>query len=80
MTWEQWTQTVITTAEARVIRFWDAERELKAFDILTGKGIYLTNVPSSKYNFVSKEKSSLSTMGYLFALFRGTRTLSVYIL
>lgn len=42
MTWEQWTQTVITTGDTRVIRFWDAERELKAFDLLTGKIISTT--------------------------------------
>lgn len=34
--WEQWTQTVITTGDTKVIRFWDAERELKSFDLITG--------------------------------------------
>lgn len=36
MTWEQWTQTLITSGDTRVVRFWDAEKELKAFDIPTG--------------------------------------------
>lgn len=46
MTWEQWTQTLITSGDARVVRFWDAEKELKAFDIPTGilNFMYFTHI------------------------------------
>ncbi|KAJ8928348.1 hypothetical protein NQ314_019078 [Rhamnusium bicolor] len=47
MTWEQWTQTLITSGDTRVIRFWDAERELKAYDIPTGTDSSVTCLDST---------------------------------
>ncbi|XP_072382819.1 regulatory-associated protein of mTOR [Diabrotica undecimpunctata] len=47
MTWEQWTQTLITAGDSRIIRFWDAERELKAFDIPTGTDSSVTCIDST---------------------------------
>ncbi|KAJ8916102.1 hypothetical protein NQ315_004468 [Exocentrus adspersus] len=47
MTWEQWTQTLITSGDTRVIRFWDAEKELKAFDIPTGTDSSVTCIDAT---------------------------------
>lgn len=47
MTWEQWTQTVITTGDVRLIRLWDAERELKDYDIPTGANCSVTCVDAT---------------------------------
>ncbi|CAG9766150.1 unnamed protein product [Ceutorhynchus assimilis] len=45
--WEQWTQTVITTGDTRVLRFWDIEREMKAFDIPSGTDASITCIDAS---------------------------------
>lgn len=47
LTWEQWTQTLITTGDTRVLRFWDIEKELKAFDIPTGTDAPVTCIDST---------------------------------
>lgn len=47
MGWEQWTQTVITTGDVRLIRLWDAERELKDYDIPTGANSSVTCIDST---------------------------------
>lgn len=52
--WEQWTQTVITTGDVRVLRFWDAEKELRAFDIPTGTDCSVTCLDST-YASISHE-------------------------
>lgn len=57
LTWEQSTQTVITSGETRVIRFWDAERELRAFDIPTGADSSVTCMDST-FTSTSREKLS----------------------
>ncbi|KAF7273223.1 hypothetical protein GWI33_014074 [Rhynchophorus ferrugineus] len=46
LAWEQWTQTVITTGDTRILRFWDVQKELKAFDISTGTDAPVTCVDS----------------------------------
>ncbi|XP_050315215.1 regulatory-associated protein of mTOR [Anthonomus grandis grandis] len=45
--WEQWTQTVITTGDTRVLRLWDVEKELKVIDIQTGTDASVTCLDSS---------------------------------
>lgn len=55
LTWEQYTQTVITSGETRIIRFWDAERELRAYDIPTGADASVTCLDST-YTLTSREK------------------------
>ncbi|KAK5640922.1 hypothetical protein RI129_009469 [Pyrocoelia pectoralis] len=57
--WEQWTQTVITSGDTRVIRLWDAERELRAFDIPTGADCSVTCLDST-YSSVAHEKHNRS--------------------
>ncbi|KAJ3644718.1 hypothetical protein Zmor_022428 [Zophobas morio] len=57
LSWEQYTQTAIATGDSRVIRFWDAERELFAFDILTGSDCPITSIDSS-FSGVSHENYS----------------------
>lgn len=52
--WEQWTQTVITAGDVRVLRFWDAEKELRVFDIPTGTDSPVTCIDST-YASVSHE-------------------------
>nr|ALE20568.1 Raptor [Leptinotarsa decemlineata] len=47
MTWEQWTQTLITAGDSRLVRFWDAERELIAFDLHTGTDSPVTCIDST---------------------------------
>ncbi|XP_018566383.1 regulatory-associated protein of mTOR isoform X2 [Anoplophora glabripennis] len=47
MTWEQWTQTLITSGDTRVLRFWDADKELKAFDIPTGTDSSVTCIDAT---------------------------------
>lgn len=47
MSWEQWTQTVITSGDVRVLRLWDAERELKDYDIPTGSNCSVTCIDST---------------------------------
>ncbi|KAJ8953916.1 hypothetical protein NQ318_019156 [Aromia moschata] len=47
MTWEQWTQTLITGGDSRVLRFWDVESELKAFDLPTGTDSSVTCIDST---------------------------------
>ncbi|KAF5293532.1 hypothetical protein FQA39_LY03017 [Lamprigera yunnana] len=56
--WEQWTQTVITSGDTRVIRLWDAEHELRAFDIPTGADCSVTCMDST-YSSVAHEKQNL---------------------
>lgn len=55
LAWEQWTQTVITSGETRVIRLWDAERELRSFDIPTGADCSVTCLDST-FTTSSREK------------------------
>lgn len=57
MNWEQWTQTVITSGDTRVIRMWDAECELKAFDIPTGTDYSVTCLDST-FSSVGHEKQN----------------------
>jgi regulator-associated protein of mTOR len=47
LSWEQYTQTAIAAGDCRVIRFWDVERELFAFDIPTGADYPITCMDSS---------------------------------
>lgn len=47
MCWEQLTQTVITSGDVRIIRLWDAERELKSMDIPTGADCSVSCIDSS---------------------------------
>ncbi|XP_060522953.1 regulatory-associated protein of mTOR [Cylas formicarius] len=47
LAWEQWTRTVVTSGDAKVLRFWDAEKELRAFDIPTGTDASVTCIDSS---------------------------------
>jgi len=47
LAWEQWTQTLITTGDTRILRFWDLEKELKTVDIPTGTDASVTCVDSS---------------------------------
>ncbi|CAH1154387.1 unnamed protein product [Phaedon cochleariae] len=47
MTWEQWTQTLITCGDSRNIRFWDTERELRAMDLPTGTDKAATCIDST---------------------------------
>lgn len=61
LSWEQWTQTVITAGDSRVMRFWDAEKELKAFDIPTGTDSSVSCIDSSFSN-MSHEKLSPFTI------------------
>lgn len=58
LAWEQWTQTVITSGETRVIRFWDAERELRSFDIPTGADASVTCLDST---FTSSSREKLAS-------------------
>lgn len=53
MTWEQWTQTVITSGDVRYIRLWDTERELKDYDIPTGSTCSVTCIDSTYSGFCS---------------------------
>lgn len=57
LAWEQFTQTVITSGETRIIRFWDAERELRAYDIPTGADSSITCLDST-FTATSREKLS----------------------
>lgn len=45
--WEQWTQTVITTGDTRVLRLWDVEKELRVIDLPTGTDASVTCLDSS---------------------------------
>ncbi|CAH0563709.1 unnamed protein product [Brassicogethes aeneus] len=47
LTWEQYTQTLITAGDHRCIRFWDAARELRAFDLATGTDASVTCMDST---------------------------------
>uniref|UniRef100_A0AB74UMX4 Regulatory associated protein of mTOR n=1 Tax=Euwallacea interjectus TaxID=321055 RepID=A0AB74UMX4_9CUCU len=47
VTWEQWTQTLITTGDTRILRFWDLHKELKAVDVPTGTDASVTCLDSS---------------------------------
>lgn len=47
LAWEQWTETVITSGDTRVIRLWDAQQELRAFDIPTGADCSVTCLDST---------------------------------
>ncbi|XP_019770949.1 regulatory-associated protein of mTOR isoform X2 [Dendroctonus ponderosae] len=57
--WEQWTQTVITTGDTKLLRLWDVQRELKYADIITGTDASVTCLDSS-YSGLSLDISSLS--------------------
>ncbi|CAH1187445.1 unnamed protein product [Phyllotreta striolata] len=54
MTWEQWTQTLITAGDSRAIRFWDAEKEMRAFDLPLGTDSSVTCIDST-FSSVSHE-------------------------
>ncbi|KAG5867572.1 hypothetical protein JTB14_029792 [Gonioctena quinquepunctata] len=47
MTWEQLTQTLISAGDSRLIRLWDAERELIAYDLNTGTDSSVTCIDST---------------------------------
>ncbi|XP_019880990.1 regulatory-associated protein of mTOR isoform X2 [Aethina tumida] len=47
LSWEQWTQTLMTAGDHRAIRFWDVEREMRAFDIPTGTDASVTAIDST---------------------------------
>lgn len=47
LAWEQWTQTAITCGDSRSIRFWDVERELRAFELPTGADCSVTCIDST---------------------------------
>lgn len=49
---------MITTGDTRVFRFWDTERELKAFEIPTGVDCSVTCLDST-YSSISHEKQTL---------------------
>lgn len=63
MTWEQWTQTLITAGDSRVLRFWDAEKELKVFDLPTGTDSSVTCVDSS-FSSICHENQKKYSSGY----------------
>lgn len=58
LSWEQWTQTIVTSGDTRVIRLWDAERELRSADIPTGADVPVTCLDSS---FASSSREKLSS-------------------
>ncbi|GJQ81856.1 hypothetical protein Trydic_g9883 [Trypoxylus dichotomus] len=55
LAWEQWTQAVISTGDTRVLRFWDAEKEMKAYDIPTGADCSVTCLDSTYSQSSDKE-------------------------
>lgn len=42
--WHQSTQTIIVGGESKIIRLWDAERELKIQDIITGSDFPVSHI------------------------------------
>ncbi|KAL3274396.1 hypothetical protein HHI36_015789 [Cryptolaemus montrouzieri] len=59
--WEQRTQTLITAGDSRVLRFWDADKELKAFDLVTGTDSSITCIDSSFANTSHDRVSTCAT-------------------
>ncbi|KAK9885163.1 hypothetical protein WA026_010673 [Henosepilachna vigintioctopunctata] len=58
LSWEQWSQTVITAGDSRVLRLWDAEKETKAFDIVTGTDSPVTCINSCFANTSNEHYAS----------------------
>lgn len=46
--WEQQTQKLVVTGDARIIRLWDAESELKLQDIPSGAECCITSIHSDE--------------------------------
>lgn len=44
MAWDQRTQTLVAGGDARIVRLWDAETELKVNDISTGTDAWVTSL------------------------------------
>ncbi|KAL1512534.1 hypothetical protein ABEB36_002115 [Hypothenemus hampei] len=42
LSWEQYTQTLVTSGDSRVLRLWDAVKELRVYDIPTGTDASVT--------------------------------------
>nr|CAI5818767.1 unnamed protein product [Callosobruchus analis] len=64
MLWEQWTQTLITSGDTRLLRFWDAECELKAFDIPTGTDSSVTCIDSTYSSICHEWQPSSSLLDF----------------
>ncbi|XP_044758345.1 regulatory-associated protein of mTOR isoform X2 [Coccinella septempunctata] len=58
LSWEQWTQTVITASDTKVLRFWDTVKELKAFDLYLGTDSPVTCMDSTFSNASNEQLSS----------------------
>ncbi|XP_030760068.1 regulatory-associated protein of mTOR isoform X2 [Sitophilus oryzae] len=72
LAWEQYTETVLTTGDTRIIRLWDTKKEMKAFDIPTGTDASVTCIDSSyagpSFDFTPsllKKKRSVADDGLL---------------
>ncbi|EFA08847.1 regulatory-associated protein of mTOR isoform X1 [Tribolium castaneum] len=57
LAWEQYTQTCIAAGDSRIVRFWDVEKELFAYDIMTGADCAITCIDST-FSGVSHENYS----------------------
>lgn len=57
--WEQCTQSVITSGDTRAIRLWDAERELRAFDLPTGADCSVTCLDSTFASTANEKYASI---------------------
>lgn len=44
MAWDQRTQTLLAGGDARVVRVWDADTELKVADVSTGTDSYVNSL------------------------------------
>lgn len=60
LSWEQYTQTAIAAGDARVIRFWDVEKELYASDIMTGTDGPVTCIDSAFSGVIYENYSKVS--------------------
>ncbi|CAI9740062.1 regulatory-associated protein of mTOR-like isoform X1 [Octopus vulgaris] len=50
VSWDQNTETLFTTGDARIIRIWDIHREMKTQDLLTGADSCVTSITSDPSN------------------------------
>ncbi|XP_017782723.1 PREDICTED: regulatory-associated protein of mTOR isoform X2 [Nicrophorus vespilloides] len=57
LSWEQYTRTVISAGDTRVLRLWDVNKELMSFDIPTGADCSVTCLDST-YSSVSHERQA----------------------
>ncbi|CAH1990620.1 unnamed protein product [Acanthoscelides obtectus] len=64
MLWEQWTQTLISSGDTRLLRFWDAECELKAFDIPTGTDSSVTCLDSTYSSICHEWQPSFNLLDF----------------